>query len=387
LVIVSFPNPAVDSERASLVTHANPLASGAGASLQQKRLEALTGLRFFAASAIVAHHLRGHFGLPLFSEQQLAQGVSVFFVLSGFVLTYVYPRLVTWAELRKFWRARFARVWPAHITALLLFLAVATLVPLPSYAGLSPLLANIALIHGWIPEARYFFSYNAVSWSISTEIGFYLLFPLLIRGLPDTWWWKLALTLGLAWGMVAACDLLHLPQFPGEGVISLGLLMPNPLSRLFEFTLGMCAALFWTAHFSRIHLSYVVATVLEIMALGLLIENVTIGRLLLPHDLSWPAQFWIFLSFSSSIPAALLLVLLASGQGLLSRILSVTPIVVLGEISYSIYLTHFILLYAFVTLGDSPAILPFYVGSVLAVSAIIWFAIERPARAFITRSA
>jgi peptidoglycan/LPS O-acetylase OafA/YrhL len=53
------------------------------------RLDALTGLRFFAALAIVIHHT---FRLP---EWPLPQSVSFFFVLSGFILAHVYPELPT----------------------------------------------------------------------------------------------------------------------------------------------------------------------------------------------------------------------------------------------------------------------------------------------------
>src|SRR5882762_3313186 len=86
---------------------------------QTRKLDALTTLRFFAAAMIVVHHSRGNFGIPSdwAVHLPLDQGVSFFFVLSGFILVYVYPRLDTWDARRKFWLARFARIWPAHITA------------------------------------------------------------------------------------------------------------------------------------------------------------------------------------------------------------------------------------------------------------------------------
>src|SRR5580765_5922555 len=88
-----------------------------------KKLEVLTSLRFFAAALIVVQHSRGSFGLP---EQwgepfMFDQGVAFFFVLSGFILTYVYPSLDTFGR-RRFVLARIARVWPAHVAALILLL-------------------------------------------------------------------------------------------------------------------------------------------------------------------------------------------------------------------------------------------------------------------------
>src|SRR5690606_23572241 len=93
--------------------------------MMRSRIEALTGLRFFAAAAIVLHHLQG---LPSFPDilggAIPAQGVSVFFVLSGFILTLVHPALDEPGQTRKFYLARFARVWPAHIAVLAAVLLV-----------------------------------------------------------------------------------------------------------------------------------------------------------------------------------------------------------------------------------------------------------------------
>lgn len=63
------------------------------------RLAALTSLRFFAAAAIVYHHVMGAWAFPRVPEFLFAQGVSFFFVLSGFILTYRYPLLRDWPEI------------------------------------------------------------------------------------------------------------------------------------------------------------------------------------------------------------------------------------------------------------------------------------------------
>lgn len=52
------------------------------------KLDQLTSLRFFAAFAIVLHHLEGLFLIK--GTHDLAYGVSFFFILSGFILTYSY---------------------------------------------------------------------------------------------------------------------------------------------------------------------------------------------------------------------------------------------------------------------------------------------------------
>jgi peptidoglycan/LPS O-acetylase OafA/YrhL len=98
------------------------------------RLAALTSLRFLAAAAIVYHHVMGAWAFPRVPQFHFAQGVSFFFVLSGFILTYRYPVLRDWREIRRFWLARFARIWPAHATSLVIVVATATAI-LSSFDG------------------------------------------------------------------------------------------------------------------------------------------------------------------------------------------------------------------------------------------------------------
>jgi peptidoglycan/LPS O-acetylase OafA/YrhL len=149
------------------------------------KLDSLTALRFFAAAMVVVSHAAGLFHFmnkPAIVDLPLAQGVSFFFVLSGFILTYNYPDLSGIKATGKFWRARLARVWPAHAFALLLGIFILDLKPLtqmgvPLYQNI---IAHFAMVHGWILQEQFFFSINPPSWSISTEFAFYLLFPLLI---------------------------------------------------------------------------------------------------------------------------------------------------------------------------------------------------------------
>jgi peptidoglycan/LPS O-acetylase OafA/YrhL len=62
-----------------------------------------------------------------------------------------------------------------------------------------------------VVSARRLFSFNGVSWSISTEVGFYLLFPALIYRFSQIWWWKLPGTLMLSLFMVGAAS--RFPSF------------------------------------------------------------------------------------------------------------------------------------------------------------------------------
>src|SRR5437899_7468876 len=120
------------------------------------KLNALTSLRFIAAAMIVFYHSDPTFGkYDPFKSFDKDQAVSFFFVLSGFILSYVYPILNSFGDIRRFVVARFARIWPAHIFAFVLVLVL-----IPSHAWLSSTgstshaickaLANIFLLPAWI---------------------------------------------------------------------------------------------------------------------------------------------------------------------------------------------------------------------------------------------
>src|SRR5687768_815860 len=91
------------------------------------RLHALTSLRFIAAAMIVYRHLLPYTGPAAgwTGTFPWSQGVSFFFVLSGFILAYNYRAFETPEAVVRFWVARFARVWPVHaVTAVIVLVTL-----------------------------------------------------------------------------------------------------------------------------------------------------------------------------------------------------------------------------------------------------------------------
>lgn len=356
-----------------------------------RQLKPLTSLRFFAAAMIVFFHSRGQFGITR-NWDSLSQGVSFFFVLSGFILTYVYPSLNSRAQVHRFWVARFARIWPAHITAIALVMLL-----LPSQAWNPFMLhrpwlagaADVFMLQAWIPYMAYFFSLNAPSWSISVEASFYLFFPFLIQKLEGTWWRKLLLAVGALVAILVLCKWQHLPiilpPYTQTSVTGTALTYINPLGRMFEFVLGMCLCRFWKRH-QNVSLGRAMATVLEIGCVGLIVVGLYLVR---NHPTGLDAFLGPagaeYLLHSGCAPLfGILICLMAWDRGWLSRILHGAGWVLLGEVSYSIYLTHQIFLRWYV--ARSPFPIPnwlqyaiFWV-VVILVSATIRVLIERPSR-------
>jgi peptidoglycan/LPS O-acetylase OafA/YrhL len=359
----------------------------------QRHIAALTSLRFFAAAMIVALHSRGHFGIPKSwaRDVPLVHGVSFFFVLSGFILTYAYPSLPDGDAIRRFWVARFARLWPTHLAAGALYVAARphVLAILLTPFGLLDGVLFLLLLHAWVPLETIFFSFNPPSWSISTEAFFYLLFPFLIWHWSRTWHWKLALIACLAGVMMATGYVIGAPfHGPPDRVTLDGLIYISPFARVTEFILGMCAALI----FARMPpVSARTATLLELAALAFVVWMISFGIVWFyigaPKQLFGP-PIAFFLQRTWCAPAfALLIVAVALQTGLIARLLSFSPLIVLGEISYVVYLVHQTVIYVIEKSLPSrvPAWLSFivFLAATLALSWTIWRYVEMPCRKWI----
>ncbi|KAA6341559.1 hypothetical protein EZS27_010629 [termite gut metagenome] len=139
-------------------------------------IKSLTSLRFIFAIMIFMHHYsRGEGTGAIFPEGFL--GVTFFFILSGFVLSYSY-----WGKLSErkihFWdflKRRVIKLYPLHLLCLFVALVFSRF-SLP----IKTIIPNMLLLQSWIPIQGYYFSGNAVSWCLSNEIFFYFIFPMLV---------------------------------------------------------------------------------------------------------------------------------------------------------------------------------------------------------------
>lgn len=315
----------------------------------------------------------------------LLHGVSFFFVLSGFILTHVYGTRAP-QSLPGFMRARFARLWPVHAVAIVLLV---TCVASDSITFNGPgafnkwvvLGFNLSLVHSLFPFLSYTFSWNSVSWSISTEIFFYLAFPFLLVNIERTWHWKLLGAAVLAALLILGLRLSGAPIDSPDinKLTAMYATYPNPLMRGFEFVLGMATNVLWQKYLKHRVFSWALWTALEALALALCVWWLMSGYYLLREHASGE---WVglFLTPSGSCLAfALVIGCFASGRGLVGRALSIRPLVFLGEISFSIYMLHLILIKVFVTRlawPDVPEAV--YFGVLLALASASYFLVEKP---------
>lgn len=161
----------------------------------------LDALRLLASLAIVVVHFRSNL-LAGWSDSSeifrrldgLSVCVDLFFVISGFVICWVYhDRMANPTQWMAFMRKRLARLVPLHWATLLFFVAVGLAASLTSTPLSKPvkydfdcLVPNALLIHAFGVCSSP--SFNTVSWSISAEMAMYVAFPLLLVAMQRAPW-------------------------------------------------------------------------------------------------------------------------------------------------------------------------------------------------------
>lgn len=335
-------------------------------------IKPLTSLRFVFALMVFAAHcyvIDPHFSHFIYKEGFV--GVSFFFVLSGFIIAYNYQRKFErkTATKRAFWIARFARVYPLHIATLLLSLITGGYLLAMNWDTALKFCSQLFLVHPFVPQMDYFFSFNSPSWSLGCEQLFYLLFPFLTLWLSNTrklFWLLIATGALVAWGMYLT---------PEEQIRAYWYV--NPLTRLPDFLVGML--LFRLYDKSARDWSSRRATWLEAGAVILFAVFYYFGSSgILPKVYRYSVYYWV--------PVAAMIYVFAVNRGALSRLLSNRILVIGGEISYAIYLIHLFIfdLYKH-TEWNYPwqAVIPVLLLTTIGISLLSFYYFEKPANRYI----
>jgi peptidoglycan/LPS O-acetylase OafA/YrhL len=366
------------------------------------RVDALSGLRLMAITLVVLFHLgdAAFDGAPAPFEavrQHANIVMPLFFVLSGFVLTYSYRDPIASGTLGRntFLVSRFARLWPVYVLALALrFTIDATVnkgVPLAYAAGA---LSQGLMLQGFTPPLVWFG--NAPGWTVCVEAFFYVLFPWLTVRLAHLGP-RRAIALGaglwIAGQLVPVAYVLERPDGwppPGEPQqVFLDLLRFFPLFRLPSFIIGILTANIFMrgapgpARQGGAALAFV----------GLVPIAFTFGgglELLGRHGfglLSWPFPF----THNGLLAPAWALVVLGLARGCtVARWLSSRPLVRLGDASYALYILHFplfdaVALWLVPEWDKTPLFLAQLFALMLPVSVLSYERFEQPVRRALLR--
>ncbi len=359
-------------------------------------LHALTGMRFIAALHVVIFHCAAWtlWPVPAAVKHVAGQGfvsVSLFFVLSGFILAYTYTR-PGHAKVKpaEFYAARFARIYPVYVLGLVValpFFLAHHFAGGISGAGVGRFLleagAVLGLVQAYAPDLGY--AWNAPGWSLSAEATFYLLFPIFAPALvamPR----KSAVVAALALFVFAlAAPLLYIAMMPDGAIVLdhtttatwLDVLKFNPLVRAPEFFIGVLAGRFYV---EGLRPSDRAATWIGAGCVAFVVGLLALGDVvpfpLVHNGLLAPVY-------------ATLIVCLATGAGPIARFFATKRMVMLGEASYALYILHIPLyvvsgaiakrVFGAAVLTHPVFIAVFVVGSVVA-SIVAFRLVEDPAR-------
>lgn len=301
-----------------------------------RRFLVLDSLRGVCACMVALYHLEGNGAISHIGV--VRNGflfVDFFFVLSGFVIAASYgERLAGGFSIPRFMLLRLGRIYPLHLVMLMVFLTfeLAFLFAPAGLAGRQPFgqsyepssfAACLLLIQPFVGPEQV--PWNGPSWSIAVEVWTYLIFACAFRWL-DRW-------------IMPICALLAaLAAYYLYGLTDryLNVFHDGALARcLFGFSLGVLGYRLFMHR--RWQLPFAFGSALEIGALAVAIGLLTIAGPT-PLSLAVPPLFFLI------VP------IFAHEAGVVSRLLVRRPFLLVGMLSYSIYMVHLFLEYRLVNL-------------------------------------
>jgi peptidoglycan/LPS O-acetylase OafA/YrhL len=341
------------------------LPRGGGPSLSREAHHPqLDGLRALAVGMVVLAHTGGQPWFALFGRA----GVTLFFVLSSFLITGILLRMKgapLSACLRVFYARRALRIVPAYALVLIVLYAAHAPTMEAFWAWHALYLSNWLFAKtGSLPHAVGHF------WTLSVEEQFYLAWPLLVLLLPTR-------SLGRACGWCIAV-----------GVASRGLLALMAIATVSIVTptfaiadaFGLGALLAWQRHHGM-------ANRRAIRSAGLL------GLLLLVVATAYatPSGGGVVFSATERLAVALLAVWAVDTalDGRLSRVFASRPVRLVGTISYGIYLWHAPIIWAIIDWAENDpiareaarggvAMFAAVTAITLVIALLSWYGVERP---------
>jgi len=388
------------------VDHSPPLAGPAA-----QPLHALTSLRFIAAFAIVVLHYRDLLGtMPAWLFKLIVAGqfgVTFFFILSGFILTYKYrdwfSQGVADASYWRFQRFRLARIYPIYVLGLLLDTpwhlierARAGQLANDGHLYWASWLLNLVGLQAWVPAVPYAMFWNTPAWSVAAEFFFYATFPfvtvLLARHIRKAGWLILAFVAAIVLGTALYALVIHSMNFRWrfEPQTQYIVMVYNPLLRYSEFLAGCLAGHYFLN--TRGQLRYAGSALFNSERgrnLAIVACLVAIALRIMSADYTGPSAWWwladVSVKYSAYIlPFGVLILAIASGPTWLGTLLQNRQLVLLGEASYALYIIHWsvttFLRMGFLGSAGTPLVHALFLAGTVALSVVCYLKIEVPWR-------
>jgi peptidoglycan/LPS O-acetylase OafA/YrhL len=336
---------------------------------------------------VVFHHFVGYHALsPARWAVDIGNiAVGWFFILSGFILAYNFPVLSGSEAKIKFIVSRFWRLFPVQAVTVLMSIAIFSSSRSLVRVYPADLLQSLTLTHTWAANPFASQAFNVPAWSISVEWFFYIIFPLLIAmgWLGRALLAFAAFVVAATWAHAIGCFSSQANfQAPGDSfhATCYQLLLYWPPARLWEFTLGI--ALCGLSNFIKRSpgASAFVQFALMLVAVWIFFDRWTLISLFYSGFYSSFFSAWLITVFSGAT-----LILALSLPGPIGHVLSFFPLVFLGEVSFSVYMTHMLIL-RFADMHQIAYTLPisvqfvgiYAVATLVSTGLFLW--VEKPSR-------
>jgi peptidoglycan/LPS O-acetylase OafA/YrhL len=330
----------------------------------------IDGLRAIAVLSVVFFHA----SIPWVSGGYV--GVDIFFVISGYLITSLILKDIERNSFSflKFYLRRAKRIFPALIVVLVATTVAGWFILFPEEFkkfGRSLTATTLFGSNFYFAQDVGYFSAPAIekpllhTWSLAIEEQFYILFPAaLMFFLPRLGRWKMVLALSA----VALCS-LAIAEFLVRQASEIAFFMPHV--RAWELLLGGLVAL----QQARIRLGHLTALLVSVMGIGAIVLAVTMMKPTTP-----------FPGVNAVMPclgAAMLLLAGGKARTPVQVLLSLSPTIFVGRISYSLYLWHWPLFsLATYHLNRSPDVAETsaLVGASVVLATLSWRLVEQPIR-------
>ncbi len=339
-------------------------------------IKSLTFFRFFTAFLVFIFHVRIHLNaiVPLF-DKFILQGaifMSAFFMLSGFIMYYVYSKMdfTIFKNVKNFYLKRFAKIYPSYLCVVIIsyfmvsgmpFLKILITVPMSIFCLQS-------LFYVSFPYLM-----NGGLWSLSVEAVFYMLFPFIhFVFISCKRHYKRIILISYF--------LTLYPSFVQYFFGKTEDLYVNPFFRLPEFILGICLG---HCYISKYFIKMKESLLCIGSFIGLIILISFISSLKISANANFSGKYNYFNFISIPLIGVFIYSLAIMKNKIILKITNNTICNYLGKISYSFYLTQFIAITMvgkryFINSGCLSYLVPFVIN--ILTSIIMYELIERPFR-------
>lgn len=307
--------------------------------IEDGRLQSLQVVRAFAFLGIFTCHA----GM----NQLGAWGASVFLVLSGFLLVYIYWDREVDSSLKgtmTFMVRRIGKLYPLHLLMLAAALPFTIKVLLDNFSSyyllrsIGQVILNVCLVQSWIPKSAAYFSLNGVAWYLSVCVFLYLVFPWILKLMKRYCnqlraWGSIVVLWGIQFTIAYLLRYTYVPMSVSDNLAK-WVTYICPLFRLGDFLIGCNLGYLFLKH--RLQLNAIVATLGELAVFLILV----ISQKIYNGQYGFWSSEWFKLTVMYVPSSVMWVYLFALKQGWISRLLTCRVLIWIGNVSGYGFLIH-----------------------------------------------